>query len=156
MATHEVSETEPVQVRKSLDIGYGIGVSTRWAYKDEVTLQSGFPTLHWTPGELCPAGNPEDNVPTRTSRFEATLTIRMVFHLPLRQTEGFLHSLTHMLEIVASDLTQLATVFGRPCRRGGPLDTQWQTPLEEITQVHAQSRRRRRRGGETYVRNTVT
>ena len=30
---------------------------------------------------------------------EAALTIRMVFHLPLRQTEGFLRSLAHMLEV---------------------------------------------------------
>jgi hypothetical protein len=30
---------------------------------------------------------------------EAALTIRMVFHLPLRQTEGFLRSLTDMLEV---------------------------------------------------------
>jgi len=30
---------------------------------------------------------------------EAALTIRMVFHLPLRQTEGFLRSLAHMLEL---------------------------------------------------------
>ena len=29
---------------------------------------------------------------------EAALTIRMVFHLPLRQTEGFLRGLTEMLE----------------------------------------------------------
>jgi hypothetical protein len=30
---------------------------------------------------------------------EAALTIRMVFHLPLRQTEGFLRSLADMLEV---------------------------------------------------------
>ena len=30
---------------------------------------------------------------------EAALTIRMVFHLPLRQTEGFLPSLADLLEI---------------------------------------------------------
>jgi len=30
---------------------------------------------------------------------EVALTIRMVFHLPLRQTEGFLRSLAHMLEL---------------------------------------------------------
>jgi len=30
---------------------------------------------------------------------EATLTIRMVFHLPLRQTEGFLRSLADLLEV---------------------------------------------------------
>jgi hypothetical protein len=30
---------------------------------------------------------------------ETALTIRMVFHLPLRQTEGFLRGLTEMLEV---------------------------------------------------------
>jgi hypothetical protein len=30
---------------------------------------------------------------------EAALTIRMIFHLPLRQTEGFLRSLTALLEV---------------------------------------------------------
>jgi hypothetical protein len=30
---------------------------------------------------------------------EAALTIRMVFHLPLRQTEGFLRSLAHLLAL---------------------------------------------------------
>ena len=30
---------------------------------------------------------------------EATLTIGMVFHLPLRQTEGFIRSLVHLLEL---------------------------------------------------------
>jgi Transposase DDE domain len=30
---------------------------------------------------------------------EAALTIRMVFHLPLRQTEGFLRSLVQLLEV---------------------------------------------------------
>ena len=30
---------------------------------------------------------------------EAALTIRMVFHLPLRQTEGFLRSLAELLEV---------------------------------------------------------
>ena len=30
---------------------------------------------------------------------EAALTIRMVFHLPLRQTEGFLRSLAQVLEL---------------------------------------------------------
>ena len=31
-------------------------MSTRWAYKHEATLQSGFPKLHWTPGEFRPSG----------------------------------------------------------------------------------------------------
>ncbi len=62
-------------------------MSTRWAYKDEATLQSGFPTLHRTPGELCPAGNLAANVHANVA-IEAALTIRLVFHLPLRQNRG--------------------------------------------------------------------
>ena len=40
---------------------------------------------------------------------EAALTIRMVFHLPLRQTEGFLRSLAHLLglELPIPDHTTL-------------------------------------------------
>ena len=35
---------------------------------------------------------------------EAALTIRMVFHLPLRQTEGFLRSLAELLSLNPEDL----------------------------------------------------
>jgi IS5 family transposase len=48
---------------------------------------------------------------------ETALTLRLLFHLPLRQTEGFLHSLFGMmgLELVAPDHTTLS-------RRGQHLD----------------------------------
>ena len=45
-----------------------------------------------------PSGKPGGQRTYANIAIEAALTIRMVFHLPLRQTEGFLRSLAHMLE----------------------------------------------------------
>ncbi len=46
-----------------------------------------------------PSGKPGGQRTYADIAIEAALTIRMVFHLPLRQTEGFLRSLAHMLEV---------------------------------------------------------
>ncbi len=46
-----------------------------------------------------PSGKPGGQRTYATVAIEAALTIRMVFHLPLRQTEGFLRSLAEMLEV---------------------------------------------------------
>jgi len=46
-----------------------------------------------------PSGKPGGQCTYANIAIEAALTIRMVFHLPLRQTEGFLRSLAHMLEV---------------------------------------------------------
>ena len=46
-----------------------------------------------------PSGKPGGQCTYADIAIEAALTIRMVFHLPLRQTEGFLRSLAHMLEV---------------------------------------------------------
>jgi hypothetical protein len=46
-----------------------------------------------------PSGKPGGQRTYANIAIEAALTIRMVFHLPLRQTEGFLRSLAHMLEL---------------------------------------------------------
>ena len=45
-----------------------------------------------------PSGKPGGQRTYANIAIEAALTIRMVFHLPLRQTEGLLRSLAHMLE----------------------------------------------------------
>jgi hypothetical protein len=45
----------------------------------------------------CPTGKARPRANRR--RAEAALTIRMIFQLPLRQTEGFLDSLVRLLEI---------------------------------------------------------
>ncbi len=46
-----------------------------------------------------PSGKPGGQRTYADIAIEAALTIRMIFHLPLRQTEGFLHSLARMLEV---------------------------------------------------------
>ncbi len=46
-----------------------------------------------------PSGKPGGQRTYADIAIEAALTIRMVFHLPLRQTEGFLRSLVQMLEV---------------------------------------------------------
>ena len=46
-----------------------------------------------------PSGKPGGQRTYADIAIEAALTIRMVFHLPLRQTEGFLRCLTEMLEV---------------------------------------------------------
>jgi len=46
-----------------------------------------------------PSGKPGGQRTYADIAIEAALTIRMIFHLPLRQTEGFLGSLARMLEI---------------------------------------------------------
>ena len=51
------------------------------------------------PGVLRSPASPVANAPIADIAIEAALTIRMVFHLPLRHTEGFLRSLAHLLEV---------------------------------------------------------
>ena len=46
-----------------------------------------------------PSGKPGGQRTYADIAIEAALTIRMVFHLPLRQTEGFLRGLAEMLEV---------------------------------------------------------
>ena len=46
-----------------------------------------------------PSGKPGGQRTYANVAIEAALTIRMVFHLPLRQTEGFLRSLAQLLEL---------------------------------------------------------
>jgi hypothetical protein len=46
-----------------------------------------------------PSGKPGGQCTYANTAIEAALTIRMVFHLPLRQTEGFLRSLAAMFEV---------------------------------------------------------
>ncbi|MFH1764810.1 MAG: transposase, partial [Gemmatimonadota bacterium] len=46
-----------------------------------------------------PSGKPGGQRTYANIAIEAALTIRMIFHLPLRQTEGFLRSLARILEV---------------------------------------------------------
>ena len=52
----------------------------------------------WLPWQASPSGKPGGQRRYADLAIEAALTIRMVFHLPLRQTEGFLRSLAQMLD----------------------------------------------------------
>ena len=93
-----------------------------WASYDRALVGRGDVTLWVSPEAIAtwaPAG-----VGTRGGQrqysdvaIETALTLRLLFHLPLRQTEGFLHSLFGMmgLELVAPDHTTLS-------RRGQHLD----------------------------------
>ncbi|MFG1691300.1 transposase [Gemmatimonadota bacterium] len=46
-----------------------------------------------------PSGKPGGQRIYANIAIEAALTLRMIFHLPLRQTEGFLRSLAELLEV---------------------------------------------------------
>ncbi|MCH7706510.1 MAG: transposase, partial [Chloroflexi bacterium] len=73
----------------------------------------------WAP----PSGKPGGQRAYANIAIEAALTIRVVFHLPLRQTEGFLCSLAHMfeLEIPIPDHTTLS----RRLKNLGTIDVPW-------------------------------
>ena len=49
--------------------------------------------------QAAPSGKPGGQQRYADIAIEAALTVRMVFHLPLRQTEGFLRSLAQMLDV---------------------------------------------------------
>lgn len=53
----------------------------------------------WMPGGCRPAANPGGQRTYADIAIEAALTIRMVFNLPPRQTEGFLRSLADLLDL---------------------------------------------------------
>jgi hypothetical protein len=83
VATDEVSETEPVQVRE-----IALGDLTVWLSDDAINSWRA-PT----------SGRPGGQRIYANVAIEVALTIRMVFHLPLRQTEGFLLSLAEKLAL---------------------------------------------------------
>ena len=95
---------------------------TNWASYDRALVGRGDVTLWVSPAAIAtwePAG-----VGTRGGQWKYSdvaiapaLTLRLLFHLPLRQTEGFLHSLFGMMgiDLSAPDHTTLS-------RRGQCLD----------------------------------
>ena len=83
---------------RRLSIGSGIGLSTR------AGLQKRGDLTVWLSDEALDAwretsGKPGGQGTYADIAIEAALTIRMVFHLPLRQTEGFLRSLAELLAV---------------------------------------------------------
>ena len=93
-----------------------------WSSYDRALVRRGDVTL-WLAPEAIAAWEP-GRVGTRGGQLrysdlaiETTLTLRLLFHLPLRQAEGFLHSLLELMgiELSAPDHTTLS-------RRGRHLD----------------------------------
>jgi hypothetical protein len=77
-----------------------------------------------------PSGKPGGQRTYADIAIEAALTIRMIFHLPLRQTEGFLGSLARMLEVdlpipdhttLSRRLTKLSDIQFRRLPTDGPI-----------------------------------
>ena len=71
-----------------------------------------------------PSGKPGGQRTYANVAIEAALTIRMVFHLPLRQTEGFLRCLADLLAVdlpipdhttLSRRLQQLGEIRWHPC-----------------------------------------
>jgi hypothetical protein len=86
------------------------------------------PTAAWTPpGNGCRGGQQRYS----DLAIETALTLRVVFHLPLRQTEGFLGSLLHLmgLDCAAPDHTTLS-------RRGRTLDIALRAPAHSMGPIH--------------------
>ena len=96
--------------------------ATNWSEYDQALVQRGDITVWLAPEAIAawkPAGVGKRGGQRKYSdvAIETALTLRLVFHLPLRQTEGFLNSLFAMMDIALSapDHTTLS-------RRGQHLD----------------------------------
>ena len=75
-----------------------------WAAYDRGLVRRGSITLWLTPEAVAawnprPTGKPGGQPRYSDLAIEAALTLRLVFHLPLRQTEGFLSSIFEMMGI---------------------------------------------------------
>ena len=93
-----------------------------WPAYDRALVQRGDVTLWLTPGaiatwEAVGVGTRGGQLQYSEVAIETALTLRLIFHLPLRQTEGFLRSIFGMLclDLSAPDHTTLS-------RRGQHLD----------------------------------
>jgi len=98
VATDEVFQTKPVPVHEAPYRirnwpEYEAGLRRR----GDLTVWLSDDTIHsW---RALPSGKPGGQRIYANIAIESALTIRMVLHLPLRQTEGFLRSLADMLEV---------------------------------------------------------
>ena len=102
-----------------------------------------------------PSGKPGGQRTYTDIAIEAALTIRMVFHLPLRQTEGFLRSLADLLHVdlpipdhttLSRRLTKLSDIQIRRLPPDGPIhlliDSMTvlrENPSKQITGVSGQT-----------------
>ena len=99
MSTCEVSEAQPVQVRE-----VSISGTRNWSEYEAGLQKRGDLTVWLSDAALdawrAPAsGKPGGQRTYADIAIEAALMIGMVFHLPLRHTEGFLRSLVQLLEL---------------------------------------------------------
>ncbi len=88
---------------------------TNWADYDQALVQRGDITLWITPGAIkawIPKSSGRRGAPRRYSdvAIETALTLRVIFRLPLRQAEGFLRSVLHIMDfdLDAPDHTTLS------------------------------------------------
>ena len=86
-----------------------------WAEYDRALVRRGDVTLWLTPDAIATwaaagVGRRSGQLQYSDLAIETALTLSLIFHLPLRQTEGFLTSIFGMLGV---DLTAPGEVFGR-------------------------------------------
>ena len=96
------SKMPPVEYEKSALV-HGSGVRN-WSEYEAGLRRRGALTIWLSEDAInCwqepPSGKPGSQRIYAKTAIEAALTLRMIFHLPLRQTEGFLGSLARMLEV---------------------------------------------------------
>ena len=100
-----------------------------WPAYDRALVQRGDVTLWLTPEaiatwEAVGVGKRGGQLQYSEVAIETALTLRLIFHLPLRQTEGFLRSIFGMLclDLSAPDHTTLARRWSapRPCTSPPP------------------------------------
>ena len=84
-------------------------MNTRPASENEGTSPSGSPNEALDAWRAPPSGRPGGQRRYADIAIEAAHTVRMAFHLPLRQTEGFLRSLAQRLDV---DLPGAANLDG--------------------------------------------
>jgi hypothetical protein len=110
---------------------------TNWAEYDNALIQRGNITLWITP-EAIQAWNAKPTgqrgAPRKCSNLaiETALTVRLIYHLPLRQTEGFLRSLFELMGL-GLDVPDHITLSRRgPILEGEPRWLQSKKPMHLI------------------------
>jgi len=77
---------------------------TNWAEYEKSLRNRGNLTLWLSPSAIKAWKAKKSNKPGRQQKYsdlaiETVLTLRLLFHLPLRQTEGFIESLFHLMKV---------------------------------------------------------
>ena len=77
---------------------------TNWPQYEQSLRNRGPLTLWISPSAIKAWKSPKSGKPGRQQQYtnlaiETILTLRLLFHLPLRQTEGFIESLFHLMKV---------------------------------------------------------